>query len=62
MNQFDQSLRFVLDGLDFPAERWQILTQADIYGADSVTVQRLRRLPSRVDSYRDLGDVLDRTA
>ncbi|HEX3647409.1 MAG TPA: DUF2795 domain-containing protein [Pseudonocardiaceae bacterium] len=60
-NQFDQTLRFVLAGLDFPARRWQILAQADFYGADIVTTLRLRRLPPD-QSYRDLGEVLETLA
>jgi hypothetical protein len=59
-----QSLFFVLDGLDFPAHRWEILVKADLYGADSVTKERLQRLPSREHPYHDLLDVvstLDRT-
>jgi hypothetical protein len=54
-----QSLRFVLDGLTFPAERWRIVTAADLYGADVVTCQRLRRLPLRSHPYRNLQDVMD---
>lgn len=53
-----QSLRFVLDGLTFPAERWQIVTAADFYGADVATCQRLRMLPLRNRPYRDLQEVL----
>ncbi|HEY3750169.1 MAG TPA: DUF2795 domain-containing protein [Pseudonocardiaceae bacterium] len=53
-----QSLHFVLDGLAFPAQRWEIITQADWYGADAVTTQRLRRLPPRGRPYRDLRDVM----
>jgi hypothetical protein len=53
-----QTLRFVLDGLAFPAEKWQIVTAADIYGADVTTCQRLRALPLRDRPYRDLQDVL----
>ncbi|HEX3590110.1 MAG TPA: hypothetical protein VHV74_10785 [Pseudonocardiaceae bacterium] len=59
MNETDkQSLRFILDGLTFPAERWQILTAADLYGADVATCQRLRMLPVRNHPYRDLQDVV----
>lgn len=60
--QNDQPLCFVLAELDFPARRWEILTEADIYGADIVTTRRLRRLPPREQPYRDLGDVLDTLA
>jgi hypothetical protein len=54
-----QSLRFVLDGLVFPAERWRILTAADLYGADAETSRRLRRLPLRSQPYRSLQDIVD---
>jgi hypothetical protein len=54
-----QSLRFVLDGLVFPAERWRIVIAADLYGADAETCGRLRRLPLRSQPYRSLQDVVD---
>lgn len=54
----EQSLRVALDGLPFPAQRWEILTRADWYGADFGTAQRLRRLPSRAEPYRNLRDVV----
>jgi hypothetical protein len=46
----------VLDGLRYPAERWQVIAQADHYGADSVTRAQLVALPVR--AYVDLGAVL----
>lgn len=49
-------VRRVLEGLEFPAQRWQIIAHADFYGVDGVTGERLRRLPPRV--YRDCGQVL----
>jgi hypothetical protein len=49
-------VRQVLYGLRFPAAKWQILTQADLYGADSRTRQRLFTLPLRM--YRDCTDVV----
>lgn len=45
----------VLDGLAYPAQRWQILIQAELYGADAMTKDVLRRLPQR--SYADSLDV-----
>lgn len=45
----------VLDGLDYPAQRWQILVQAELYGAATSTKDTLRRLPPR--SYADTGEV-----
>jgi hypothetical protein len=46
----------VLDGLRFPAARWQVIAQADYYGADAVTRAQLVTLP--VGAYTDLGAVL----
>ncbi|WP_243754006.1 DUF2795 domain-containing protein [Labedaea rhizosphaerae] len=45
----------MLDGLDYPAQRWQILVQAELYGAATTTKDTLRRLPPR--TYADTGDV-----
>jgi hypothetical protein len=53
-----QSLSLVLDGLTFPARRWEIITKADWYGADSMTAARLRRLPLRDQPFRDLREVV----
>lgn len=46
----------VLDGLLYPAARWQVIAQADHYGADAVTRAQLVALPVR--AYVDLGAVL----
>jgi hypothetical protein len=46
----------VLAGLSFPAARWQVLAQADHYGADSVSRAQLSTLP--VHNYPDLAEVL----
>ncbi|HEX4223976.1 MAG TPA: hypothetical protein VHZ97_16530 [Pseudonocardiaceae bacterium] len=60
MTELDkQSLYFVLAELTFPAQRWEILTQADMYGVDGVTRERLRLLPSRSTPYRDMQDIID---
>lgn len=45
----------VLEGLRYPAQKWQILAQADINGVDTVTRERLCGLPERV--YHDNGEV-----
>lgn len=50
-----KTLEQVLSGLTYPAEKWQIVTQAELYGADGGTRARLRALPLR--SYRDCADV-----
>ena len=60
MTELDkQSLCFVLADLAFPAQRWEILTQADMYGVDGVTRERLRLLPSRSAPYRDMQDIIE---
>jgi hypothetical protein len=40
-------VRQVLGELPFPAFRWQLIAQAAVYGADSVTMAKLHRLPPR---------------
>jgi hypothetical protein len=47
----------VLDGLRFPAYRWEVIAQAELYGTDMVTRRRLHRLPARL--YADCDDVAD---
>jgi len=54
-----QSLRSVLAELRFPAERWEIITTADMYGVDAATCELLRRLPLRSKPYRNIQDVVD---
>jgi hypothetical protein len=53
------SIRFVLDDLDFPAERWEIVTAAEHYGADAATCEWLRRLPLRAVPYQNIQEVID---
>ncbi|GAA4558017.1 DUF2795 domain-containing protein [Pseudonocardia xishanensis] len=45
----------VLAGMAYPAAKWQIVAQADHYGADAVTTAQLWSLPS--GTYRDLAAV-----
>ena len=45
----------VLNGLRFPAERWQIITYADDYGLDAASCNVLRGLPLR--QYRNPAEV-----
>jgi Protein of unknown function (DUF2795) len=45
----------VLGDLSYPAEKWQITTCAQIYGADIHTRRSLYHLPSR--TYADAADV-----
>ncbi len=49
------SLTKVLGELTFPAEKWEITTCAEIYGADLSTRRRLYDLPVR--TYRDRTDI-----
>jgi hypothetical protein len=53
--QATEIVRQVLAGLAFPAEKWQIVTQADLYGADTRTRQLLLGLPVR--EYRSPTDI-----
>ena len=46
----------VLAGLRYPAARWQVLAEADHYGADSASRAQLWALPTGV--YDDLSSVL----
>ena len=46
----------VLAGVAYPARTWQLLAEADYYGADTHTHAELRRLP--VGSYESLDAVL----
>ncbi|MDD7942544.1 DUF2795 domain-containing protein [Actinomycetospora lutea] len=49
-------LAAVLGDLTFPADRWQVLTTADMYGVDTVTRTMLERLPER--RHHSLGEVV----
>jgi hypothetical protein len=46
----------VLDGVEFPAAKWQLIAHADHYGADAVTRAELWAMPVAV--YPDLVSVL----
>jgi hypothetical protein len=48
-------LRDVLEGLMLPAKRWQLIAQAQYYGAHSACTRELSRLPVR--EYASLKDV-----
>jgi hypothetical protein len=54
-----QSLRIVLAEVRFPAERWEIVTTADMYGVDAATCELLRRPPLRSRPYRNIQDVIE---
>jgi|ERR1700710_405699 hypothetical protein len=51
-----QRLQQVLDGQQFPAERWELIVVADLYGADALTKSELHALPAV--RFRSLADVL----
>lgn len=51
----EQTLAHMLDGLRFPAQRWRVITTADLYGADHQTRAALLRLPD--GTYTDLQQV-----
>lgn len=46
----------VLRGLAFPAHRWQIVTEGDLYGCDGVTRELLVRLPEH--RYQSVPEVV----
>jgi hypothetical protein len=49
MEERELAVRQVLRGLTYPAEKWQIVTHADLYGADAETRAALHGLaPARV--------------
>jgi hypothetical protein len=49
-------LQQVLAGQQFPAERWELIVVADLYGADAFTKAELHALPAV--RFRSLADVL----
>jgi hypothetical protein len=51
-----QRLSQVLAGQQFPAERWELIVVADLYGADALTKSELHSLPAV--RFRSLADVL----
>lgn len=48
-------IRQVLADLRYPAERWQVIAEAQYYGAGSECITRLVRLPVR--SYANIDEV-----
>jgi hypothetical protein len=55
LNDNQTVVRQVLGELPFPAYRWQLIAQATVYGADSVTMAKLHRLPLK--RYADCEEV-----
>jgi len=61
MTGTDQRLRHVLAGLSSPARRWEVIVEAEHYGADARTRQELRALPdAQFESYPALLWALER--
>jgi hypothetical protein len=61
MSGTDQRLRHVLAGLSFPARRWEVIAEAEHYGADAHTRRELRALPEgRFESFAALLWALER--
>ena len=61
MTGTDQRLRYVLAGLSFPAQRWQVIAEAEHYGADARTRSELRALPeARFETFAALLWALER--
>ncbi len=46
----------VLDGVEFPVRRWEIVAAADGYGVDPLTRDEIEQIPDR--AYSDVFDVL----
>jgi hypothetical protein len=53
-----QRIAHVLADLEYPAEKWRVLAEADHYGADAQTRAQLWALPAGL--YEDLNGVLAR--
>jgi hypothetical protein len=56
MTDPSERLRYVLDGLTFPVDRWELIARAEHYGADAATLHDLQALPSQ--RYGSLTDVI----
>ena len=52
----NKRLQQVLAAQEFPAERWELIVVADLYGADALTKSELHALPAV--RFRSLADVL----
>ncbi len=56
MSDVAQRLRHVLAGQHFPAERWELISGAEHYGADARSREELHCLPAK--QYASLAEVL----
>lgn len=62
MSDTARRLRHVLSGTTFPADRWELLAAAELYGADRHTRHELRSIPARrYHSFSDLVSEIERT-
>ena len=53
-------LRYVLDWLSFPVDRWELVARAEHYGADATTLRELWSLAE--GRYGSLTDVINAIA
>lgn len=56
MSETIRRLRQVLADQRFPADRWELIVGAELYGADTETRRELHALP--VARFRSIADVL----
>jgi hypothetical protein len=54
-DQMSVGIRQILAGLAFPAHRWQVIAQAQYYGAGSAYMVALGQLPPRI--YHSVAEV-----
>ena len=57
MTEVSDRLGYVLDGLSFPVQRWELIARAEHYGADATTLDELRSVPE--GRYGSLTDVVN---
>lgn len=53
----DHLVQQVLQDLTYPAEKWQIVTQAELYGADVTMREELHELPMR--EYGNMAEIAE---
>jgi len=52
----ERRMGYILDDLQFPAVRWQLITHAEFYGADALSIAYLHGVPAR--RYADVASVV----
>jgi len=60
MTGVSDRLGYVLDGMSFPVQRWELIARAEHYGADATTLGELRSVPE--GRYGSLTDVVNAIA